>query len=814
VYGLPGIRVQHPRNRRSPWPECALKPANIKVRPDGTVKVLDFGLAKLTANRLARQDDPAQSPTITRAAETAMGVTLGTASYMSPEQARGQPVDKRTDVWAFGAVLYEMLTRARAFPGEGIADTIASVVKSTPEWTALPADVPLPVVTLVQRCLEKDRRARIGDIAVARFLLSDAATSSGSVMAGMAPASGAQAGGSALPSASSVGGPVLVRRWRGAIPWAMTVLVVIASAVALWRMRAQPEPPGRLYHIVISGGAEPFRTGSNWEMFALSADGTRVVYSLVPEGSRPGGVAGSSGPLYVRRLDEATANAIPGTEGAVRPILSPDGQWVAFTDATNSVIKRVPIDGGTPTVIAENLVAGGTWAGDNTLVLGRTGGLVRVPMTGGTVTPVLTGGRYTHPNVLPDGSILFTNLAAGQSKVEILPAGTETPQELVLGMHPRFIPPGYLIFARGATLFAATFDPARHVLTSDPVPVLEGVLADMSGGQSNFSVSEDGSLAYIPGPAFGAVESSTLVWFDRNGKNEKPLAFRPQAYGPTQLSGDGTRVLTGVTADASARLWIGDVDRGTLVSVTGDAVADYRFSNDDRRVEYRKADGSIWSRPADLSVPESRLTDRRDLPGTDVGIVSSDGKWRVITGRGPTGKTGSDIWTLDESNRGAAPKPWVQSATNDQALTFSPDGRWLLYATVNPTGVPVNRNELFIQPFPGPGAVLPVSQEGVRLPARWVGQDIIFRDLGGGTVSTLVAARVTTAPRLLVDPPKMIMQVQASYRWDDVTRDGQRFLFRKDASATSERTPATELHVIVNWLEDVRQKLAAAKAGK
>ena len=347
------------------------------------------------------------------------------------------------------------------------------------------------------------------------------------------------------------------------------------------------------------------------------------------------------------------------------------------------------------------------------------------------------------------------------------------------------------------------------------MPVLEGVLGDVSGGQSHFSVSEDGSLAYIPGPAYGGIESNTIVWLDRDGKNEKPLGFRPQAYGATQFSGDATRIVTSVTADGSAKLWIGDVDRGTLVSVIADAVTDYRFSNDDRRVEYRKTDGSIWSRPADLSAPESRLTDRSDLAGNDVGIVSPDGKWRVITGAVPSEeKTGRDIWILDESNRGTAPKPWVQSTTNDQALTFSPDGRWLLYATVNPTGVPVNRSELFIQPFPGPGAVLPVSQDGVRLPARWVGQDIIFRDLGGGTLSTLVAARVTSGPTLTVAPPKMIMQVQASYRWDDVTRDGQRFLFRKDASATTERAPATELHVIVNWIEDVKAKLAAAKAGK
>jgi hypothetical protein len=274
-------------------------------------------------------------------------------------------------------------------------------------------------------------------------------------------------------------------------------------------------------------------------------------------------------------------------------------------------------------------------------------------------------------------------------------------------------------------------------------------------------------------------------------------------------------LLIAVQSESQRHLFVGDIERGTLLQVTHDAVTDYGWSSDGRRVDYRKTNGTLWSRPADLSVAETLLTDRKDLPGTDAGLVSRDGRWRVMSGESPASKTGSDIWLLDELSRIGPLRPWVQNTPNDAALAFSPDGSWLLYATQNPIGSPPNRNELYVQPFPGPGRVLPITPDGARTPYRWLRQEIVYRQLGGGTQTVLMSARVTTnGTSLTVEVPQQLMDIQSSYRWTDATRDGQRFLFRKDTSATSEGNPATELHVIVNWIEDVKQKIAAAKVAK
>ena len=362
-----------------------LKPANIKVRDDGIVKVLDFGLAKLTEPTAGGTIGRSRRPW-RRGAMTAIGVILGTAAYMSPEQARGQPVDKRTDVWAFGAVLYEMLTGQRAFPGEDLAETIASVVKSSPDWTALPADVPPQVVTLIQRCLEKDKRTRIGDIAVARFLLSEHATiaarSAPVLLADKAP----------------------VPRWRQTMPWVIAAVGFITAAVSLLpvssfrRQETASSPPVRFF---VSLPPDLTLLGSqNTTMPAVSPDGRRVAFVAARGGVKQ---------IWIRPLDALEAQPVFGTEDGSQMFWSPDSRSIGFSATGKLKIVEVP-GGPVQTVCDTPLLRGATWNRDGVILFGSlAGGIFKVPASGGPPAAVTkpddSHGESAHrfPSFLPDG---------------------------------------------------------------------------------------------------------------------------------------------------------------------------------------------------------------------------------------------------------------------------------------------------------------------------------------------------------------------------------------------------------------------------
>ena len=531
-----------------------LKPANVKLRADGTVKVLDFGLAKVL-DSAASAIDASQSPTITSPAMTGMGVILGTAAYMSPEQAKGRPADKRSDVWAFGAVLYEMLSGQRAFKGEDVSDTLAMVLKGEPEWHALPGEVSPLVVTLIRRCLEKDRRRRIAEFSTALFVIDESAR--------VAAAASAQ--------------PASVRRRTGlAVVAAGTAAVIAGSAAWMLKPAASPSLPLARFTIALPADEQFSSTGRH--VVALSPDGTQIAY-------------GANGRLYLRAMDQLDAVPIRGTEGAGNmtgrsPFFSPDGQWIGFWQ--NDQLKKVSVTGGAPVVLCAALNPwGASWAADNTILYGQgADGIWRISGDGGTPENVVTvdAGQIAHgPQLLPGGRAILFTLArnndwdAAQIVVQSLDTGT---RRVVLegGSDARYVSTGHLVYALGSTLLGVPFDAATLAVTGGPVPLVEAVARAPRGagplgpgpqtGAAHFAMSSDGALIYAPADAVaGFLERPrTLVWVDREGR-ETPLKTPARAYVYPRLSPDGTRAAVD-TRDQENDIWILDLARETLTRLT------------------------------------------------------------------------------------------------------------------------------------------------------------------------------------------------------------------------------------------------------
>ena len=761
-----------------------LKPANVKVRTDGTVKVLDFGLAKALGDDVAV--DPSLSPTLTAMAMRT-GLILGTAAYMSPEQARGQTVDKRTDIWAFGCVLYEMLTGHRAFEGDGITEVLVSVLEKEPDWTRLPARLPAPIGKLLRRCLEKDRRQRLPDIGVARQELEELQNTKGDA--------------EFAPSASVTRGAGV----RRTTSLALAILAaIVISAITTW-MVTRPSP-SRAVRLEI---ALPTTDG----LPGLNALGPGPVTTLSPDGRTLVYVATRNGvdQLYRRSLDHLEAEAIPATQGARHPFFSPDSQWVGFL--ADRQLKKISLAGG-PAVTICNIpgnFGGADWGADDRIVFGHQNasvpeqqGLALVPAAGGVPTSLITyeKGETAHrwPHFLPDGDgIVFTSFVPKRgAQLEALSLKTKERRTLLRGTSPRYSPTGHLLFVRNASLWAVLFDTEHLSVTGDPVRIVEGVKVwGWGGGDSEYALAGNGTLAYMSGPNVALADVNTLVWVDREGR-EEALPAPPRPYVAPRISPNGTKVAVTIFETEQERdIWIWDVAGQVLTRLTFDPGPETSpvWTPDGRRVAFAARDEkgtentNIYWQAADGTGTAERLADTPNIKRPT--SFSLDGKWLVAESLFVRYDLG--IVNLEGERRA---KLLLNAPFNEQNGDISPDGRWLAYQS-NESG----RDEVYVRPFPevNTGRWQISTGGGTRpLWARAGGE--LFYYIPPGRV---MAVPVRPGATFTAGKPQVVVDGQywagPSIRTYDVSPDGKRFLMVKE-------TPeATRFVVVLNWFEELKR---------
>ena len=761
-----------------------LKPANIKITPDAVVKVLDFGLAK-AATGDASGPDLTQSPTVTIGG-TRDGVILGTAAYMSPEQARGKPVDKRTDVWAFGAVLYEMLAGTRAFGGEDVSETLAFVLTKEPDWTALPANTPESIRRLLLHCLNKDRKRRLADIADTRMEIDEAMAAS--------------AEDRVMPRGSA---PVRTR--VGAITWTLGALVVVlACAVAWLQMRPPSETPQPVVRSSLSvpdPGSAPGGTDSQPSL-AISTDGTHIVY------------ASQVGQLYVKALDQVAFVRLSGTDLGYSPVFSPDGKSIAFFGYGQRVLKRVSLLGGAATTITgvDGIPAGIAWGADDTVffaTLSARGGLYRVPGRGGaperlTAVDEARGDVFhTWPSVLPNGKgVLFTSCKdLLQCHVAVVSLKTHVITYLVAGNYPRYSSTGHIVYVADGAVRAVGFDQGRLSLTTDnPVPVIDGVRVKRTGS-ADFDLAANGSMVYLPGEF---ASRRTLVWVNSEG-SEQALALAARGYDWVRVSPDGRRVAAEIAGEARGNsLWVSDVTRPTLIPIASDVNGGAAFpfwTPDGSRVVFSTSPTALFSTAADGTSASESLA---SIAGAGFVAAESwtDGGRTLVFTYGNVGQPHIGLLSLE----GNEPwKPLADRATDASAVAISPSGKWLAYQSGSS-----GQYEVYVERFPQLGTRQRVSTEQGGWAPVWSpdGRRLFYRR---GSDGAMMAVPVQTGETLVVGGPTMLFESRGydqvvppragspAGRTFDVAPDG-RFLMIKESVGTT-----TEMLLIQHWFEELKR---------
>jgi len=747
-----------------------LKPANIKVRNDGTVKVLDFGLAKAMEPAPAISPALTAPPTITTPAMmTGVGMILGTAAYMSPEQVKGRPADKRSDIWAFGCVLYEMLTGRQAFDGATFSEVFAEILKSDPDWRSLPAATPTGVRDLLQRCLQKDRGLRLRDAGDARLEIL-----------------------AALDSHSEPGHLATSGRRLRPLLGLAAVLVAALLGAAGWYLKAPQaavQPPMQL--------VVPLPPGDRIQ------SATAVAVALSPDGSQLAYVAirGGTPQLFVRAMSSSEARRIPGTEGAFNPFFSPDGQWIGFF--AQGRLKTVALTGGAPRGVCEAGLGGGaSWGPDDTIIFNASirSGLSRCSAKGSTTETLTTldtsKGELAHryPQILPGGkAVVFTSvrgLGFDESQVELLRLDTGERRVLVRGGRTgRLLSPGYLVYERAGTLLALPFDQARRdVMPAAPLTIADGVLQSGGSVGADYAVSSDGrALIYVPA---GPAGSRQLVWVDRQGRIE-PLTFAAKSYSQSSLSlsPDGKRAAVGIRSETD-EIWIYDLVSGRVTQLTTNGLNPV-WSPDGARVVYRRlgnaghpgGDGVYWQL-ADGSRREEQLISQPQQP-------FSLSRSPLVLALIKYGSINTEISMLPlDGDRQT--HPFSHNSFDYQRPMFSSDGQWLAYDS-NESG----RTEVWAQPYPGPAEPQQVSVGGGSNP-RWNpnGRELFYRN-GDKTMVvdfTTTSGFTKSTTRVLYEGPAGVPR----------SPNGERFLAIQDTQSDQR---LSQIQVLLNWQEELKRRV-------